>query len=386
MIKPNTINNEYGQTTANDDEVCDVAEFAYNGGPIDWTYWQDRKATPHQAAKLANCIDPITWPGNEYEQGTIPKAMQEKIQRLEEWLAERNDQWTLSALVDALGTDAAPYSMREYAARNAIVLSVQPVAKVSKAPPPIKPISGTGWSSPRVTTRAPDWDFWRHVRRAEVWQVCALSLNIDPDSLERGAYGQWRGFASNEVAERFDKRIRLYSNVTNTLAHSEITLSDFAAWAVKEMKWSDLPPELVALAQQPAKQLAPESAAAPSGAPEKGAPVAKKESPATVVHQPEVSGVPTAAIIEKFKLEPEQRWKDKLSRVDDDGKAYKDAIAQRGGRGKGSNTWNPAKFARCLIQAKERKLTEPLRKIIKNEWVDWLPEFDDLVLDQNGEN
>lgn len=132
--------------------------------------------------------------------------------------------------------------------------------------------------------KTPDWDFWRHMSTLKTWQACALSFNIEPDSLRHSRHG-WmagpggnviiepRSFPSNEIAERFDKRLRLLSaHITNPAffrlhtiiagspSRCEIFLADFAKWAVMEMRFGELPPDLVALAQKPEKPTTPETA------------------------------------------------------------------------------------------------------------------------------
>ncbi|MDZ4819411.1 MAG: hypothetical protein SGJ20_10600, partial [Planctomycetota bacterium] len=95
--------------------------------------------------------------------------------------------------------------------------------QVSKAPPPIRPLTGGGgYILPRqpTTPKALDWDFWRHMPHVHLWQACALSLNINPDSMQRISDGWMAGpgsgpkfqsssFPSKEVEERFNKRLRL---------------------------------------------------------------------------------------------------------------------------------------------------------------------------------
>ena len=57
---------------------------------------------------------------------------------------------------------------------------------LSRASPPITPIRGSGYSftPTRRVIDAPDWDFWRHLPDVEIWQACALSLNLEPDKFE----------------------------------------------------------------------------------------------------------------------------------------------------------------------------------------------------------
>jgi hypothetical protein len=121
----------------------------------------------------------------------------------------------------------------------------------------------------------PDWAFWGGMEHVQTWQACALSCNIDPDTMQDDQAG-WMGgpgggpifepesFPSEEIEKQFEKRLRLlaahfsnpkhftiYAISVGEPAHCQIYLSHFAAWAVQEMQWSDLPPELVAMARKP---------------------------------------------------------------------------------------------------------------------------------------
>lgn len=137
----------------------------------------------------------------------------------------------------------------------------------------------------RYSKKDVDWDFWRNMPHAMAWQACALSLNIDPDSMKHSAHGWMAGpgrgpffepssFPSRDVEDQFDKRLRLlsaritkfhlHSIIQGAPSHCEIYLSEFAAWAVSEMKWDGLPPELVALTQKQDKQAGAAPVTSPS--------------------------------------------------------------------------------------------------------------------------
>jgi hypothetical protein len=97
-------------------------------------------------------------------------------------------------------------------------------------------------------------------------------------------------------------------------------------------------------------------------------------------------GIPSKEIIEGFRL-PQKNpdWDDKLRHLAaaanhytalfDDGLS---ALVERGGKGKGSHTWNPARFGVRLIEAKERNYSA-IHACIKNHWANWLDEFDRLI-------
>lgn len=93
-------------------------------------------------------------------------------------------------------------------------------------------------------------------------------------------------------------------------------------------------------------------------------------------------GIPSHEIIDGFKLTGKD-WGDYLSRVNAAAKAYKSALVQKGGRGRGTHTWNPARFALCLLEQRERTQPAALWTVISRHWPDWLPEFESL-LEENG--
>lgn len=100
---------EWGYPPDNHDLLSEIVS---NGEPINWGYWVGlSNITPEQAAKLAHCIDPISWPGNEYAQGVIPKILLEKVNRLIQWLECRSQNWSLADLVGALGKNNAPFGI-----------------------------------------------------------------------------------------------------------------------------------------------------------------------------------------------------------------------------------------------------------------------------------
>jgi hypothetical protein len=100
-------------TVATDEMTCAFSEAVHNGVPIDWAYWCERtEITPHQAAKLFYCIDPILWPDDRIESGPIPNDLRIKLQRLEQRLAEVKSRWTLADLAETLGATAVPLSMQ----------------------------------------------------------------------------------------------------------------------------------------------------------------------------------------------------------------------------------------------------------------------------------
>lgn len=148
--------------------------------------------------------------------------------------------------------------------------------RLSKAPPPITPAAG--FKAYGVTTRiAPpantlDWREWINTPKVEVWQACALSLNIDPHSLkqrdgymsESGGSPYFKDYSFPSIAIREECNLRrrvLIANLrddpkkfslrsSTASGYSEVRLSEFAAWALS-IGW-DIPAELAAMAKMPA--------------------------------------------------------------------------------------------------------------------------------------
>lgn len=159
--------------------------------------------------------------------------------------------------------------------------------KISKAPPPITPLSGS--LSPQKPAQfdtnvkgQPNWKHWRHVATIEIWQGLLLTMNIEPPGngwlLDNTPSGKQTGnipyeyLDSHSLTGEFIRRWRLVCNRLETLYASagtprkaELTnflrLPLFAAWAV-EFEWEGLPTELAALAKA-ATQAAPMVKTAP---------------------------------------------------------------------------------------------------------------------------
>lgn len=130
----------------------------------------------------------------------------------------------------------------------------------------------------------PNWDFWLQIGNVKPWQACALSLDIDPDSLREGyrnegvhrvrTVDEWksrvesRGYIlfSKDIEEQFDKRLRLLianiqefvtpeSRISRDPKEQPVPLSEFAAWALSRRTPWGIPPELAALATKVAPQI-----------------------------------------------------------------------------------------------------------------------------------
>lgn len=130
-----------------------------------------------------------------------------------------------------------------------------------------------GCKGPRMVVWAPlstpDWSFWQDMPEVELWQACALSLNLDPDSLSphydgAGMIGsglpsfRHENFPSAEKWEEFNKRLRLAeANIQqqNAFCPNLIKISNFVRIVLILSKPWDMPPELVTLVQKPKAQI-----------------------------------------------------------------------------------------------------------------------------------
>jgi hypothetical protein len=126
------------------------------------------------------------------------------------------------------------------------------------------------------------WRHWRHLPLIKAWQACALSLGIDPHSMEN-AWDRWksgpglRGLDADRRlrdyrreyerrleqagahvrAKTFDLQGRLYDHDWN----AEISIIEFVAWA-REVEYEPLPAELDSIAAYRASKLQPDPVAA----------------------------------------------------------------------------------------------------------------------------
>lgn len=57
------------------------------------------------------------------------------------------------------------------------------------------------------TNRAPNWNHWRHIPEATLWELVALSLNIDPDKVRHQRDSWMAGSHLFEESDEFDKRL-----------------------------------------------------------------------------------------------------------------------------------------------------------------------------------
>lgn len=248
---------------------------------IDWKYWQKLpELKVFEAIALLHGREPEDSPP---EDGEADPNYRKTLRLLTASLSNRKffSPGTLN-LADSAMHGVRLLEVAKWAVENGYVLppgfpvqqklSIHP-PNISSAPAPISPSrGGSSYIRPAITAKTPEWDFWRAMQKAKEWQACALSLNIDPDSMKGHSQAWMAGpdseplftsdsFPSTDVQVKFAKRFRLlranrYNRAvfTQSIAkHSgldpdEVLLSEFAAWGLS-IAWNDMPPELVAIAK-----------------------------------------------------------------------------------------------------------------------------------------
>jgi hypothetical protein len=142
-------------------------------------------------------------------------------------------------------------SLRAKRTEIKFISSARSNPRVSKAPPPGKPVSGISrhYSSkrPQAAVVPIDWVFWRLHRFVEDWQAAALSLDINPDSLlhhpqawmagSRKALFSSSSFLNDAQEREFDKRYRLvaawareHGDKVRYFNTGEVELASLATW------------------------------------------------------------------------------------------------------------------------------------------------------------
>ena len=147
--------------------------------------------------------------------------------------------------------------------------------QVSKAPAPIRPLRG-GRSSGILETKRPggpvDWDMWRRMPTAMLWEAVALSLNSDPgDQIPPDAayfpadYPKRLRIAEAHLSAKPVGKLRLVDGLMGTPG-ATVSLPEFGAWAVS-LGWT-LPAEFPRATPEPTQDASPKpSTQGPAGWP-----------------------------------------------------------------------------------------------------------------------
>ena len=110
-----------------------------------------------------------------------------------------------------------------------------------------------------MNSRKPKWAKWKLIPNMPVWQVVALSLDIDPDEVARDgndwmARGQYVNHEGREFQDRLDIVKANYENIDNSpqalsmngIAYCHLNISKFSSWAIANN--IEIPDEMKALA------------------------------------------------------------------------------------------------------------------------------------------
>lgn len=116
-----------------------------------------------------------------------------------------------------------------------------------------------------MTNRKPNWSKWNLIEDALVWQVVALSLDIDPDAVTRSrndwmAGGKFVNHEGKDFQDRLDIISANYEKIDpipkpislNGIAYLELNIPMFSKWAIE--KNLSIPNELKQLVKQIATQ------------------------------------------------------------------------------------------------------------------------------------
>ncbi len=140
----------------------------------------------------------------------------------------------------------------------------------TKCPPPIRPNVGSYvYREPRP--RKSDWAFWREIPAPQLWQLVALSCDIEPNKCNPpwGGSGPLSNFARDD--ETFRRRYAITLENADAFTPREryaeegawkVSAAQFVAWAKDRASFQPMPSELVARGGQPEPAAPPVSNAA----------------------------------------------------------------------------------------------------------------------------
>lgn len=120
-----------------------------------------------------------------------------------------------------------------------------------------------------MSDRKPNWSKWKLIPNAKIWEVAALSLDIDPDKVKHNPQG-WMAGGSYTTLEGQDFKDRvevIAANAMNDInsllylvtlnqngkEYCQINIANFAKWAIS--KSLSLPSELAVLASKEDKAI-----------------------------------------------------------------------------------------------------------------------------------
>lgn len=192
-----------------------------------------------------------------------------------------------------------------------------------------------------------NWKYWASLHDWTQWDACALSLNINPENMEKIRTTWMAGpviepifqnvsFPSQAVKDEFDNRMGMFRRVARGNPRATVSPAVYAAWCL-HVGLEDLPPELVAMA-------APE----PKAAPEPQAPPVMPDGASRVTAGP--LPLPTGDIAYCFaglRWKTEDEWKKPLG---DKPKWLEACIAIPAVRGVSETHWYPVLIGAALVR------------------------------------
>lgn len=114
-----------------------------------------------------------------------------------------------------------------------------------------------------MSDRKPNWNKWKLIPNAKIWEVAALSLDIDPDKVKHNPQGWMANAFTTLEGQDFKDRVEVITaNAMNDkssllylvtlnqggVEYCEISIANFAKWAIS--KSLSLPSELAVLASK----------------------------------------------------------------------------------------------------------------------------------------
>jgi hypothetical protein len=154
------------EDTSSKEFIDSFNEIVSNGTLLNWESWTTIFLSSKEAAKLACCVDPITWTDDKYAERDVPARYREKITRLERQLASLSSQWTLAKLAEFLGGEA-PTGMIDAVMARFITENAKELE--------------CGTLDSLFNGKIIDWNYWASLANITPEQGAKLFYRIDPN-------------------------------------------------------------------------------------------------------------------------------------------------------------------------------------------------------------
>ena len=95
-----------------------------------------------------------------------------------------------------------------------------------------------------MNSRKPNWEKWKSFKHLQIWQIIALSFDIDPDKLKRGnnlaSEGLYSIIEGSEFEFRLETVLRNYNTITHTTQIKNVNRNKFTALDIRKfVDWAD---------------------------------------------------------------------------------------------------------------------------------------------------